>query len=34
MTGKAKIDGDMRAFGKLTELFDKGGGDFPIVTRP
>jgi len=34
MTGKAKINGDMRAFGKLTELFDKGGGDFPIVTRP
>lgn len=34
ITGKAKIDGDMGAFRKLTELFDKGGGDFPIVTRP
>jgi alkyl sulfatase BDS1-like metallo-beta-lactamase superfamily hydrolase len=34
MTGKAKIEGDMAAFRKLTDLFDKGGGDFPIVTRP
>jgi alkyl sulfatase BDS1-like metallo-beta-lactamase superfamily hydrolase len=34
MTGKAKIEGDMAALRKLTDLFDKGGGDFPIVTRP
>ena len=34
LTGKAKIAGDAGAFRKLTDLFDKGGGDFPIVTRP
>lgn len=33
LTGKAKIEGDAGAFRKLTDLFDKGDGDFPIVTR-
>lgn len=34
LTGKAKITGDAGAFRKLTDLFDKSAGDFPIVTRP
>jgi alkyl sulfatase BDS1-like metallo-beta-lactamase superfamily hydrolase len=33
LTGKAKIQGDASAFRKLTDLFDKSDGDFPIITR-
>lgn len=32
-SGQAKIEGDASAFLKLLGLFDKGAGDFPIVTR-